>query len=98
MARRGDGARQNVIDIITKAFGDDFVCVQDKKIYVTSRDTEGGEPIQFAISMTMPKVPVEAGNNSSGSAETSTVTAAPAELSDTDKAKVADLMRKLGIN
>ena len=31
MAKRGDAARQNVMDTICKAFGEDFVGIQDKK-------------------------------------------------------------------
>ena len=59
MARRGDLARENVTKIIVDAFGDNFVTIQDKKIYVMGSD--GGEMVQFAISLTMPKTPVEAG-------------------------------------
>ena len=105
MAKRGDIARQNVQDIIVKAFGADCVGVQDKKIYVYADD--GGEKIQFAVSITMPKVPVTCGgsvgsNETAGSVEVNTSPAAspvmPIELSAEDKAKVAELMKTLGLN
>lgn len=59
MARRGDTAREHIQNTIIATFGDDFVAVQDKKIYVMA-DDGSGEKIQFAISLTMPKVPVGA--------------------------------------
>ena len=60
---RGQIAKQNVTDIIQKAFGNDFVGIQDNKLYVRADD--GGTKVQIAISMTCPKVelaaaPVEA--------------------------------------
>ena len=56
--RRGDCARSSVVNTIINAFGDNYVTTQDKKIYVNA--TEGGEVIQFAISITMPKTPIAA--------------------------------------
>lgn len=56
--RRGDYARSSVVNTIINAFGDNYVATQDKKIYVNA--TEGGEVIQFAISITMPKTPIAA--------------------------------------
>lgn len=61
MAKRGDIAREHVKDTIVGAFGEDFVTIQDKKIYVVA-DDGNGEKIQFAITMTMPKTPVGAAN------------------------------------
>ena len=61
MAKRGEIARERAKDIICKAFGEDFVTVQDKKIYVMAKD-EGGEKVQFAITLTMPKTPIDTGN------------------------------------
>lgn len=107
MAKRGDTARAAVLDTITNAFASagSLVGVVDKKIYVTADD--GGEVLQFAISITMPKVPIagtEVGNPTnhaqSGDAPASPqVTAAPQpiELSEDDKAAVAKLMAELGI-
>ena len=95
MAKRGDAAREAVKDTIIKAFGSDFVCVQDKKIYVNAHDGPNGEVLQFAISMTMPKTPI------AGSADPSSpvvmTTEARTELSQEDKAKVEELKKRLGI-
>jgi len=98
LAKRGDTAREAVKNKIIEAFGEDFVAFVDKKIYVQASD--GGEMIQFAIAMTMPKNPVEAGNNSNVSAAGGSVApvATPTELSTEDKEKVAGLMAKLGLN
>lgn len=104
MAKRGDQARESVKNTIINAFGDKFVTFADKKIYVEAQDGPGGELLQFAITMTMPKNPVArgdvpatstpAGNDWTGP---SAPAATPTEISDDDKAKVADLMKQLGI-
>lgn len=59
--RRGDYARSSIVNTIINAFGDNYVTTQDKKIYVNATDgAKGGEIIQFAISITMPKTPIAA--------------------------------------
>lgn len=104
MAKRGDLAREKVRDTIIAAFGEDFVCVQDKKIYVTAKDGPGGEVLQFAIAMTMPKTPVAAGpsptdwtNDESAPSQAPVATATPVALDPADKAKVEELKRRLGV-
>lgn len=103
MAKRGDAARQNVMDIICKAFGEDFVGIQDKKIYVWAQDGVNGEKIQFAVSITMPKTPIAGGGDNAPSTSSSGGVSAPAteftptELAPEDKAKIEDLKRKLNI-
>lgn len=57
MATKSDIAKSEVERKIALAFGDDFIGVQDKKIYVWA--DAGGERIQIAISMTAPKVWIE---------------------------------------
>lgn len=57
MATKNDIAKSEVERRIANAFGEDFVGVQDKKIYVWA--DAGGERIQIAISMTAPKVWLE---------------------------------------
>lgn len=52
---RGTIAKQVVTDKIKQAFGDDFIGIQDNKIYVQA-DDGGGKKIQIAIAMTCPKV------------------------------------------
>lgn len=60
MATKNDIAKSEVERRIANAFGEDFVGVQDKKIYVWA--DAGGERIQIAISMTAPKVWLEGGS------------------------------------
>ena len=109
MAKRGDAAREAVKDKIIEAFGDSFVAFVDKKIYVEVPDGPGGEIIQFAITMTMPKTAVARGESSGatvtavnagetwgGPAAASSI-APPTEITDDDKAKVAELMKSLGL-
>lgn len=99
MARRGDTARQEVTNKIIGAFPGSFV--QDKKIYVNV--SENGEAIQFAISLTMPKTPIDGPSNvEAGDYDFSNPTAKPVipiakEISAEDDAKVTALMERLGI-
>lgn len=105
--KKGEKARASVMNTITEAFATkgDLVGCFDKKIYVTADD--GNEILQFAISITMPKVPIagtEVGNPTnhaqSGDAPASpqvTATPQPIELSEDDKAAVERLMRELNI-
>lgn len=103
MARRGDQARQDVMNKILNTFDSAFV--QDKKIYVSA--IEGGEAIQFAISLTMPKTPVAvptgetgfdaAGNHDFNSAAAKPVIPTQTQASPEDEAKVEELMKRLGI-
>lgn len=98
MAKRGDTARQAVMETIQQAFGENLCGVADKKIYVMAND--GAEMIQFAISITMPKSPVDFGNNSSHEIAdhlSKVPTTTPTELSSADKEKVNALMEKLGL-
>lgn len=103
MARKGDQARSDVMNQIVSAFPGAFI--QDKKIYVTAN--EGGEAIQFAISLTMPKTPVAgpaggagtdaAGNHDFSGASAKPVTPTATEITPEDEAKVDALMKRLGI-
>lgn len=96
MARKGDQARQDVMNKILAVFPGSFIA--DKKVYVNV--LEGGEEIQFAISLTMPKVPVVNGNASTGNHDWSganTSAATPIEISAEEDAKVSALMERLGI-
>ena len=106
MAKRGDAAREAVKNKIIEAFGSDFVAFLDKKIYVEAQDGPGGETLQFAITMTMPKTSVARQEGASDlppatgdwtGPAAATPVAAPTEITDDDKAKVAELMKKLGL-
>ena len=101
---KGTKAKENVTNIIINALGSSFIAISDKKIYTWAED-EKGEKVQIAISMTMPKVQVNAGapttaptnwgGGSISAEEKPQVT--PTELSPEDKAKVQELMEKLGV-
>lgn len=105
MPKKGEVARQNVAQTIIKAFQatNDFVCFQDKKIYVLAQDGDNGEKLQFAISLTMPKTPVAAQTtanpNENGVSTGAVVNTAPTpvDISPEDREKVAELKKMLGI-
>lgn len=103
--RRGDLAKQSAIATIQEAFGEGFVGLIDKKLYVNVKDGPNGEVVQLSITLTMPKtpvnasaVPVSAPTGDSNAAAWESTPATPTELSSEDKAKVADLCKKLNIN
>lgn len=107
MAKRGDQARESVKNTIVEAFSNlgAFVCIQDKKIYVTAKDGPGGETLQFAIAMTMPKTPVAAEpsptdwtNDGDGTSVAPVAAPTPVALDPADKAKVEELKRRLGVS
>lgn len=102
MAAKGSKAKENVKQIIANAFGDKFVGEVDKKLYVWADD--GGETVQIAIAMTMPKNPIgevpKNTNDWTASAESAggtTVVGAGAAISPEDEAKIVALMKELGI-
>lgn len=103
MPKKGDAAREAVKNVIIKAFGEDYVGIQDKKIYVQAQDGPGGETLQFAISMTMPKNPLPAAGGGTwapgGSLDSEDVpTVVVSEMSAADKAAVERLKQRLGIS
>ena len=98
MAKKGDTARAIVYDKIKEAFGENFVDIVDKKIYVTAN--EQGEDIQFAITVTMPKTPVNKApkENNEINFETSTSISKPkVEISDKEKEDIRKLMEELNL-
>lgn len=103
MAKRGDAAKQVVVAAIQEAFGENFIGYLDKKAYVNVRDGANGEVVQLAISITMPKTPIDAPTKTSFEVDSSdlppweTKPATPTELSPDDKEKVAMLLEKLGL-
>ena len=105
---KGSNAKVIVENKIKEAFGNDFIGVADKKIYVWADDE--GERVQIAISMTCPKTgiaggdPIAATDNDPGDwnfeDSPSGVTATPfepAEVSAEEQAKINDLMTRLGL-
>ncbi len=101
---KGTKAKENITNIIINALGSSFITISDKKIYTWAED-EKGEKVQIAITMTMPKVPIAAGAPTNVSTDWSegsesagaNVQITPVELSPEDKAKVQELMERLGV-
>lgn len=102
---KGAIAKQNVINKIKAAFGADYIGEYDKKIYVWAQ--ENGERIQIALSLTCPKVQVAVANtpvtgdfNFEDDAPSTVVAAGafqPADITPEERARVNDLMEKLGL-
>lgn len=105
---KGSIAKGNVINKIAHIFGNDFIGEYEKKVYVWADD--GGERVQIALSLTCPKVPIEAPGGSSTmdhsdwNFEDMPVTAAKpidkaAITADEEKklADVAAMMERLGL-
>jgi hypothetical protein len=105
MAKKDDMARAEVAQIIIIAFGANYVATVDKKIYVEAQDGPGGETLQFSIAITMPKTGVARNSapttsvpaDSAWEGPAAPAVAPPTEISDSDKAKVAKLMKQLGL-
>lgn len=102
---KGTVAKQKVTETIREAFGINFIGEYDKKLYVLAND--GGEMVQIAISLTCPKVQVEfaastpvGDYNFEDDAPTQVVAASafqPADITEEERARVNDLMKKLGL-
>ena len=92
MAKRGEGAKNNVVKKIQEAFGEDFIGIRDKKIYVNAIDSPSNEKLQIAITLTLPKVTIDTVVEDTNFEDSST------ELSEADKRKVEDLKKILGIS
>lgn len=93
--RRGDEAKESAKMQIIGAFGDNYLGIADKKIYVKVKDGEGGDWIEIAISMTCPKTSFSELNAAAGS--TGAWTESSTELSEDDAKKVAELKKLLGV-
>lgn len=104
MATRGTAAKQHVIEKIKAAFGADYIGEVDKKIYVWSDDD--GERVQIALALTCPKTMIETVNTSRLSYnegidfeanDTIVVPAATAEITQDERDKVRELMKRLNL-
>lgn len=96
---KGVVARNVVEKTIQSAFGENYVGVDNKKIYVEAAD-DSGELVQFAITITMTKTPIKRQDNDLTDASVEEVADAPrkaVELSEDEKKKVEDLLKKLEI-
>lgn len=100
---RGAEAKEYVAKKLKEVFGDDYVGEVDKKYFVWAY--EGGQKMQIAIAMTCPKTPVgniveekkEAFDWSDSGNESAPSTFKPVEIEDSEREKVAELMKKLGL-
>ena len=95
---RGSQAKQEVVEILQQAFGKDWIGEQGGKFYVWAN--ENGEKLQIAIALTCPKTFVEAAIPASNKLDFSSATpvsAPPAEITEEEKKRLEDLMKKLGL-
>lgn len=105
---KGAVAKEGVIKKIASAFGSNFIGEFDKKIYVWEND--GGEMVQIAISLTCPKNPIQVdttistdggdwdfSDNPKVNTTVAIANAGPAEITEDEKANIAELMAKLGL-
>lgn len=100
---KGNIAKDKVIEKIAQAFGQNYIGIYDKKVYVWSE--ENGEKIQIAISLTCPKVQVGAVDSGSNALDFENMGATiaaptefqPAEISEQERENITELMRKLGL-
>lgn len=105
---KGAIAKQQVINKLAEAFGNDYIGEYDKKQYVWAND--GGERVQIAISLTCPKTPIEIATNVANdggdwdfsddkpkAGVVAVSNAAPAEITEQEKQNIADLMARLGL-
>ena len=96
---KGNTAKQNVENIIREAFGQNFIGVQDKKLYVWVDD--GGEKVQVALTLTCPKTPIginEDGMNFENGGNYGKPTQfKPAEITNQETENILKMMKDLGI-
>jgi hypothetical protein len=93
MAAKGAIAKENVIDKIKTAFGEDFVGIYDKKIYVWADDGDG--KVQISLSLTCPKNLVGAFDGER--IEFETAEPVSSTISTEEKETIAQLMARLGL-
>ena len=102
---RGQIAKDKVFAALQQAFGADYIGVVDKKAYLWVND--GGEKLQIAVSLTVPKVQVGAVQNTSAgfnfeedAAATPVVAKTsfePAEITQEEQDNIQMLFEKLGL-
>ena len=101
---RGAIAKEKVIEKIKEAFGQDYLGIQDKKVYILADD--GGEKVQIALSLTCPKVslnivkPATLNYNAGINFEDDSseiVPPAQAEITDTERENIRKLMQRMGL-
>lgn len=98
MAAKGSIAKTEVENIIRNAFGNKFLGIIDKKLYVLANDN--GEQVQIAISLTCPKNNIIENNNNDGMDFDAPVRSPdifkPAEITPEETENVNKLLAELG--
>ena len=98
MAAKGNIAKDAVINKIKEAFGEDYLGVFDKKVYVQAK--EGSEMIQVALTLTCPKnkigatpAPASLGPELNFEEEPQVTV----EVSEKEQENLAELLKRLGL-
>lgn len=95
---RGTEAKEHVIEKIKESFGQDFVGIQDGKLYVLS--PENGTKIQIAIGLTCPKNQIEMEFTNAFDmpiVKREEVIPQETEISEQEKKNLEDLLARLGL-
>lgn len=100
---KGNIAKENIVKVLERAFGDDYIGEFDKKYYVWADD--GGNRIQISIALTCPKVyrGVEETASTEMNFDDDAESAAeengfkPADISKEEQDTLAQLMERLGL-
>ena len=100
---KGNIAKENIVKVLEKAFGDDYIGEFDKKYYVWADD--GGNRIQISIALTCPKIyrGVEETTSTEMNFDDDAESAAeensfkPADISKEEQDTLAQLMERLGL-
>lgn len=103
MAAKGTLAKENVINKIINALGDDYIGEFDKKYFCWADD--GGTKVQVSISLTCPKVyrgveetgPSEMNFDDDEAPTTASTGFTPADISKEEQDTLAALMERLGL-
>lgn len=96
MAVKGATAKTVVIEKLKQIFGNDFVAVNDGKVYVLAND--GTEKVQICISMTCPKVPFGTAVETPAPTATEAVSNfQPAQIDETELNNVRKLIAEFGL-
>lgn len=94
MAKKGEIARATAQKKIAEAFGEDFIGLIDKNLYVWVTDG-GAEKVQMKITLTMPKVQIAADAAQSVPEPEMSGGATPTAE---DQHKIDELMDRLGLS
>lgn len=98
MAARGSEAKLLVQEKIKEAFGQDFIDINSGKIYVWAND--GGEKVQIAISLTCPKVEINAAGTGPVTEQAAwdvTPEASATEITQEEQENITNLIKALGL-